>query len=69
MRGIADRLGADASINDEHIISMWCDIIILKGFVTSHFHYSDQRSIIEDVEEHEFIKRYQNLISSEPWIK
>ena len=69
MRGIADRLGADASINDEHIISMCCDIIILKGFVTSHFHYSDQRSIIEDVEEHEFIKRYQNLISSEPWIK
>lgn len=58
---IANQLGAGASMNDEHIISTSCDILILKGFVTSHFHYSDQRSAINETEEDYFLDNYRRL--------
>ena len=69
MQTIAHHLGSDTSCNDEHIISTFCDIIILRGFATAHFHYSDQRSTIQDAEEDYFLDRYQNLLLSLPWNK
>lgn len=65
MQHIANQLGVEASMNDEHIISTSCDILILKGFVTSHFHYSDQRSAINEVEEDYFLDNYRLLSASQ----
>ena len=61
MKHIANQLGFEASIHDENIISNSCDILILKGFITSHFHFSDQRSAINEAEEDYFLEKYRLL--------
>lgn len=59
VRNISATIGDIASMNDEEIISHAFDINVFEGFITSHFHFSDQRSQIDEAEENEYIEKYR----------
>jgi hypothetical protein len=62
MKEIAAKLDeSDISCNDEATISYSFPFLIYNGFTCVHFHFSDQRTQIDDSVENELLKQYNNV--------
>ena len=61
MSQICSKIGNESSMNDEAIISENFEIDVYTGFVSSHLHFADQRSLISDEEELVLLKKYSEM--------
>ena len=62
MKEISLKLGeSDISSNDEATISGSFPFLIYNGFTCVHFHFSDQRTQINDPTEQELLRQYNNV--------